>query len=422
MKVTLSTHGTRGDVQPFVALALALMARGHDVVLAAPVNLVAFVERCGVQATKLAVDSQAFMESPAGRRWLGAGNARVFMKELGAVIHAHRDELIEDTERACSGADVIVAGLLSEDYCAVVAEARRLPLLTVHFAPMRPNSDYSNALVSARHLPKPLNRATHALAEMAWWNGYRDDVNEYRRRLGLPPARTPTRRRLPALGARTLHAFSPAIVPPPADYADMPLVGAIRLPASARARLGEQQPDGELVAWLADGPPPVFFGMGSMPVEHPDAMLRVITETARRLDIRALVGAGWSRLADADADTHVRIVGAVDHGWLLPRCQAAVHHGGAGTTHAVLAAGLPAVIASVFADQPFWGTRLERLGVGVHVPFARLTAARLEAALRRVLAPPMRDAARRLGATVAAEPDATPAIVAAIETLARQST
>ena len=421
MRIAMTTHGTRGDIQPFVSLARVLMQRGHEVVLGTPVNLIPFVERCGVRPSPLAVDSQAFMESPEGRRWLSSGNAQKFMKELAAVIHAHRDELIADTLRLSEGADVLVTGLLTEDFASTVAEARKLPLLAVHFNGMRSNSRYANWLVSSRSLPPMLNRATHALAEAAWWSGNRADVNHFRQQMGLARTGLSTAKRMRQLGANTLHAFSPSIAPAPAEYEEaMPVVGAIHFPEAIRAGLGEASPEPGLVEWLAAGEAPVFFGMGSMPVEQPEAMLQQIAEVCRKLETRALVGAGWSRLDGAkQLPAHVRIVGAVDHGWLLPQCRAAVHHGGAGTMHAVLAAGLPAVVASVFADQPFWGAQGERLGVGVHLPFKRLNAKTLETALRRALQPDMRLAAASLGAAVRAEPDAAPAIADRIEALQR---
>ncbi|WP_372824446.1 glycosyltransferase, partial [Polaromonas sp.] len=255
LKIALATHGTRGDVQPFVSLALALMARGHDVTLGAPVNLLSFVEKCGVRTSKIAINSQAFMESPQGRSWLSAGNMQKFMKEMGDITHAHRDELIEDFERLCQGADVLVTGLLTEEYLSALAEARRLPTLAVHFNPMRPNSRYANGLVSIRAMPGILNRATHKLAEFVWWMGFRDDVNFFRKKLGLPPTKKTTPRRFAELGTQTVHAFSPAIVPPPREYKDaMPILGAIHFPASARQRLGESERDADLMAWLAAGP------------------------------------------------------------------------------------------------------------------------------------------------------------------------
>lgn len=419
LKIALATHGTRGDVQPFVSLALALMARGHDVTLGAPVNLLSFVEKCGVRTSKIAIDSQAFMESPQGRSWLSAGNMQKFMKEMGDITHAHRDELIEDFERLCQGADVLVTGLLTEEYLSALAEARRLPTLVVHFNPMRPNSRYANGLVSIRAMPGILNRATHKLAEFVWWMGFRDDVNFFRKKLGLPPTKKTTPRRFAELGTQTVHAFSPAIVPPPREYKDaMPILGAIHFPASARQRLGESERDADLMAWLAAGPAPVFFGMGSMPVEDPAAMLQTIASASTTCGVRALVGAGWSRMdAAKNLPSHVRIVGAVDHGWLLPQCRAAVHHGGAGTVQAVLVAGIPAVVASVFADQPFWGAQLERLGVGVHLPFKNFSDATLQKALTRILDPQVTNAAKRLGEAVRAEQDGTIEIVNRIEAM-----
>jgi sterol 3beta-glucosyltransferase len=118
----------------------------------------------------------------------------------------------------------------------------------------------------------------------------------------------------------------------------------------------------------------------------------------------------------------VRIVaGPLDHADLLPRCRAAVHHGGAGTTHVGLMAGIPAVICSVFADQPFWGARVERLGVGTHLPFVRLDAASLEAALRTALRSDVATTAHRLGVRIAAEAPAAAVAADRIEQAADRS-
>lgn len=422
MKIALITHGTRGDVQPFAVLALALKERGHDVTLAVPPNLQTFVQKCGVRAEKIAIDSQAFMESEEGRKWLASGNVSAFMERMSAVTHTHRDELIEDYLRACDSADLIVTGVLTEDFAAVVAEHRRVPLLPLHFNPLRPTDAFPNILVTTRSLPfRALNRATHALLENVWWKGHRDDVNVFRQRLGLPPANRSTARRLAEQGTYTVHAFSPRLLPQPLDWGHtMPVVGSIGLPDEVRNRLGEATPDPDLAAWLRKGKPPVYFGFGSMPVRDPADMLEIVSTVTQKRDERAIIGAGWSRLEAAkNLPDHVRIVGAVDHGWLFPQCSAAVHHGGAGTTFATASAGLPSVVCSVFADQPFWGARLERLGVGVHLPFKKLNAASLEKALGRISEPSVIKAAARLGADLRAEPDAVPSIVALVEQLGK---
>jgi sterol 3beta-glucosyltransferase len=420
MKIALFVHGTRGDVQPFTVLALALMERGHDVTLAVPPNLTEFVRKCGVRAEKIAVDSQAFMESEEGRKWLASGNVSAFMKRMSAVIGEHRDELIEDYQRAGASADLIVAGLLCEDFASVVAERLGVPLASVHFNPVRPTGDFPAPLVTTRQLPlRALNHATQALFDKVWWNGQREHNNVFRQRVGLPPVNRSTARRMAEKGSYTIHAFSPRLVPQPREWgAALPVLGAIHCPAKVRESLGETGPDRELADWMKAGKPPIYFGLGSMPVVDPAGMVRTVSGVTRKLGERAIVCAGWSRLDGlGELPDHVRIVGGIDHSQLFPLCGAAVHHGGSGTTFSVGAAGLPSVVCSVFADQPFWGTRLERLGVGVHLPFGSLDAARLEQVLRRVLDPGVRNAAAQLGADLRAEPDATPQIASLLERL-----
>ena len=110
----------------------------------------------------------------------------------------------------------------------------------------------------------------------------------------------------------------------------------------------------------------------------------------------------------ADQPEHLRTVGSVDHERLLPRCSAAVHHGGAGTLAASLRAGLPTMVCSVWADQPFWGKRMETLGVGAHVSFKRLDARHARSrACATLLSDPVRERAAALGAAIRAEGDGT---------------
>jgi sterol 3beta-glucosyltransferase len=424
MKIALFVHGTRGDVQPFTVLALALMERGHEVTLAAPPNLTDFVRKCGVRAEKIAVDSQAFLESEEGRKWLASGNVSAFMKRMSAVIGEHRDELIEDYQRAGAGADLIVAGLLCEDFASVVADRQGVPIAAVHFTPVRPTGDFPAPLVTTRPLPlRALNHVTHALFDRVWWDGQREHNNVFRQRVGLPTVKRSTPRRMAEKGSYTIHAFSPRLVPQPREWGpSMPIVGVIQLPSEVREKLGETGPALELADWMRAGKPPIYFGLGSMPILDPAEMVRTVSAVSRKIGERAIICAGWSRLDGfRELPDHVRIVGAIDHGQLFPLCSAAVHHGGSGTTFSASAAGLPSVVCSVFADQPFWGARLERLGVGVHLPFKNLDPARLEHALRRVADPTVKSAAARLGADLRAEPDATPHIASLLEQLAMPS-
>ncbi len=154
----------------------------------------------------------------------------------------------------------------------------------------------------------------------------------------------------------------------------------------------------ELDDWLQAGSPPVFLGFGSMPVLDGENLLHTIRATLAELGVRGILAAGWSEL-DTVGDDTLFVTGEVDHQSLLPRCAAAVHHGGAGTTHASLAAGTPTLVCSVFWDQSFWGAQCRR--VGATFPFARLNARRLTSGLREVLDKQVdvraKEVARRMG-------------------------
>jgi UDP:flavonoid glycosyltransferase YjiC (YdhE family) len=227
-----------------------------------------------------------------------------------------------------------------------------------------------------------------------------------RQALGLPaPKRRPRVERLPTVGI-----YSAALSPRPREWsADQQVTGFITPTRELRARLGEGSMPPGLQAWLNAGDAPVYFGFGSMPVQDPRRMLDMVAHVSRAKGVRALIGAGWSQFAPtASRDLeHVFIAPAFDHDRVLPACRAAVHHGGAGTTGAVLRAGLPALVASVFADQPFWAWRVANAGVGVAAKFRDLTPQVLDRALDRVLMPDMQLAARALGSKLRAESGAT---------------
>jgi UDP:flavonoid glycosyltransferase YjiC (YdhE family) len=407
MRVALVTSGTRGDAQPLVLLARELQARGHDPVLGLPPNVADLGRRAGVQTHDLGPDTRELMESEQGQAWLAAGNTRAFMKEL-SDLSARSSELTRAGQLAAGeGADLMLAGVLMQDLALPHAEALGVPMLALHSFPFDPNRAYPNPFVANRRLPGPLNLASGRLFERVWWKGFRDEINTFRDVVGLPPTKVPTYRQMQDRGVVALQAYDAAVVPGlEPDYGDRrPLVGFLAPDPGLREGFGEVGLPPDLVAWLDGGEAPVFFGFGSMPVLDPRAAVAMITGVARRLGVRAVVNAGWGGLAALDPDdVDVTVVGSVDHDALLARCRAAVHHGGAGTTYASLAAGVPTVICSVFADQPFWGARVEQLGVGATLRFTDLDADRLETALRTALDPGAVARAARLGERLRGRP------------------
>lgn len=200
----------------------------------------------------------------------------------------------------------------------------------------------------------------------------------------------------------TFYGFSPSVVPPLADWPSSAVVtGYWPLPLDP-----DWRPPAALAAFLAAGPDPVAIGFGSMTSRDPEALLATARAVLRRSGRRGVLLAGWSGLGiDPTAVSNdVYLADELPHGWLFPRLAAAVHHGAAGTTGASLAAGIPTVVVPFFADQPYWGRRVQAMGVGPPpIPARRLTAERLASAIRATDEPGMRRRAAELGDRIRSE-------------------
>src|SRR6478752_443655 len=126
VRIALVATGSRGDAQPLVVLGDEFRRRGHQVVLGVSPNLVAFGERAGLTTLPVGPDSQQFLESPDGQRWLAAGDVMALTQALGKIVHGNAALLDANTRRVCDGGDLIVTGSLSERRVACVADARRV--------------------------------------------------------------------------------------------------------------------------------------------------------------------------------------------------------------------------------------------------------------------------------------------------------
>lgn len=403
MRIAILANGTRGDIQPKLALGEELQRRGHSVVITVNQNLVTWARRSTVEVVSLPLDSQAFLKSDQGVARLANGDMRRLNRGLSKLDIAANLPMLEAFCEACRGADLILSCGLSLFRGATLAEYFNLPHAVIATAPWVKTGEFPMLFAPVRTLgSKVLNRASYDLYLSLWWKGGQSAVAEMRRALDLPELkRRPRIEELPTVGI-----YSAALSPRPREWsARHEVTGFIAPTREMRARLGEEGLPPGLEGWLNAGEAPVFFGFGSMPVRDPRGMLEMVAAVTRKKGLRALIGAGWSEFAaevHADMD-HVFVAPAFDHDRVLPACRAAVHHGGAGTTGAVLRAGLPALIASVFADQPYWAWRVANAGAGVAASFKDLSPRTLDHALDRLLMDDMRRAARTLGAKLRAE-------------------
>jgi UDP:flavonoid glycosyltransferase YjiC (YdhE family) len=246
-----------------------------------------------------------------------------------------------------------------------------------------------------------LNRLTYHLLRLGAWRVLRTPVNEWRCEMGLSPhSGSSYWRRTQAL--TTVYGFSPSVLPVPTDWPPNHHVTGYWF-------LDEPpgwKPPADLVQFLESGPPPVYVGFGSMPVDDPIQMTSVVLEALRLTDQRGVMLSGWGELGSGiSLPETVYSLETIPHSWLFPRMGAVVHHGGMGTTAAGLRAGVPTVVVPSGADQGFWAKRVEQLEVGVHcAALSEVTADQLAAALHKVTTDTaLRKRAATLGERIRAE-------------------
>ncbi|MFD0683590.1 glycosyltransferase [Actinomadura fibrosa] len=381
-RIVIFAAGSRGDIQPCVALGRELRERGHEVRLVASARYAPMVVAAGMELAPLTADPTEILESDEGQELLSGGRNPVkFLRGFKRILGPMAERLLTECLDACKGADLVLGPTLG--FLPLhIAEHLDVPWALIHFQPSQPTGAFPHPFVPQARLLGPWgNRASFMAIDQVAWQLARPFIDPWRRtRLGLDglsvrgPMRVARAQERPVLAC-----FSPAVVPRPKDWpAYVHLTGYWFLDEPA------YEPPSELAGFLDDGPPPVYVGFGSMLPRDPVMTDRVVRTALRLAGVRGVVQGD-----PATSDDDVLAVSDVPHSWLFPRMAAVVHHGGAGTTAAGLRAGAPTVVCPFFGDQPYWAERVAALGAGPDpVPFGGLTVPRLAAAIRRAAGSP----------------------------------
>lgn len=405
MHIAILALGSRGDVQPYVALAKGLQQAGHAVRLLAPENFAGLAAGHSLDFRPMRGDVQAVAESPEMQALLEKGdflaiNAHTARLAKEAALHWAEDGLV-----ACQDVELIVAGIGGMNTAIALAEKLQIPCVQAPVVPFSPTAAFPGALFpqGIAKLGGTANRLSHRIVRQLMWQGFRaGDTIARRDILGLPPASFWGPHHSPSVrGQPILCGVSPSVIPKPADWASHEhMTGYWFLEADAG-----WTPSPELTDFLAAGPPPVAIGFGSMSNRKPEEVTRLLVAAVERAGARAVLLSGWQGMRTADLPDSILMLKSAPHDWLFPRMAATVHHGGAGTTAAALRAGVPSLVVPFFGDQPFWGRRVAELGVGpAAIPRKKLTAENLAAAITQMLSDSeMNRRAAALGARIRAE-------------------
>ncbi|KAH9892140.1 glycosyltransferase family 1 protein [Xylariomycetidae sp. FL2044] len=444
LNVVIQIVGSRGDVQPFVALGQVLRdTYGHRVRIATHATFQKFVEENGLEFFSIGGDPaelMAFMvKNPGlmpGIDALKSGEITKRRKGIEEIVVGCWRSCIEtgdglgpaprfdrrdrgddarespppsvpvDTSHKPFVADAIIANPPSFAHIHV-AEKLGVPLHLMFTMPWSPTRAFPQPLAniqSSNTDPVTTNYVSYAMVEMMTWQGLGDVINRFRTKiLDLEPLSllwapaVLTRLRIPHT-----YCWSPALIPKPGDWGQhIDIAGFYFLNLAS-----SYTPHPELSTFLAAGPPPVYIGFGSIVVDDPNNLTRMIFDAVAETGVRALVSKGWGGLG-ADSvgiPDGVFMLGNVPHDWLFKHVSAVCHHGGAGTTAAGIQAGKPTIVVPFFGDQPFWGAMVARAGAGPDpIPYKKLTAAGLAEAIRVAVKPETQERARELGEKIREE-------------------
>jgi UDP:flavonoid glycosyltransferase YjiC (YdhE family) len=359
VKIALLTLGTRGDVQPFIALGKVLKTRGHDIVLGAPENFQSWIEGHGLAYRSIGVDMQDFVHSLEARKVMAGSPLAMARMWRQTIVPLTRRSLYGIWETA-RDADVIVyhpktAGAVD------VGEATGAALFHAAPFPIFPTRAFPLFVFPGTYGPW-LNRLTYKallfsrLLFLPTVNRWRKDVLGLGKASPFGATGTDNKRK-----PEQLCAVSPTVIPGyPADDSEN-----IRTTGYWFLDEGEDwHPDSALSAFLKNGDPPVYIGFGSMTTGDPAQFAKTIVAGVRLAGIRAILATGWGAIGDIDVPESICVINGAPHHALFKHVSSVVHHGGAGTTAAGLRAGLPALICPLTVDQPFWGRRVFALGCG----------------------------------------------------------
>ena len=388
MRIFILTLGSRGDVQPYVALGKGLQAAGHDVTVCTSASFEPFIVEHGLAYGYMSDDILRLIDTDAGRDAMENSDGVVgWIKtavSLAQQVKPLQRQMLNDSWYAAQAAqpDLIIYHPKAFGG-SHIAEKLGIPaMLAIPLPVFVPTGEFPNIVFPNWKLGSGYNRLTYTLALKGARAQYGKLVQAFRQEtLGLQP-QPRTADDLHFTNGDpipVLHGYSRHVAPHPADWpSHVHTTGYWFLDHAT-----DWQPSPDLQAFLAAGEPPVYVGFGSMAGRNPAKVTQLVVAALQKAGVRGLIATGWGGLKANDLPETIFKLEQAPHDWLFERVTAVVHHGGAGTTAAGLRAGKPTVICPFFGDQPFWGRRVALLGAGpVPIPQKKLTVENLAVAVQ----------------------------------------
>ena len=404
MEITILTIGTRGDVQPFIALGLGLKQAGYEVKIVTHLIFESWIRSYGFNFAVVEGNPQGFIESEEGKKILESGSNPIeFIRLFSQTISPFVDSLMSDIWQACQSTNAIIAhSALFWTYD--LAQKLDVPFFLACYTPQTPTTKYPVAMGSGISSNGLLNYLSDPLSSIILWQIFRKPVDRWlQSRFGFfsrafwrSPLFSMKKHKNPFL-----YAYSKHVLPKPRNWRESNYVTGYWFLDTAT----DWTPPKNLTDFFNAGSAPVYIGFGSMSNREPEKITKIALDALEKTNQRAIIANGWGGISNADLPDNAFKIDSAPHDWLFSQCTAVVHHGGAGTTAAGLKAGVPTVIVPFFSDQPFWGQRIADLGVGTKpIEQKELTVDKLSAAINTVVHDrQIRDRATHIGKKIKSE-------------------
>lgn len=419
MNILIFTFGSRGDVQPYVALGAALRAHGHAVTVSTGQGFDEMIESHGLASAPASIDFRQIIKSQEMQAALRSVSGK--FKAMRAFKGLVRQQFEDMWDIARDLRPDIIIYHPKASVALHIAEALSVIAIPTTLQPMFvPTGDFPAPVLPFRDLGQVGNRLTHSFLNWVSAKGQAWLIGKWRQeRLGLAPkgqrsffeGYDPQGREVPRL-----HGYSTQLVTKPHEWTEREHITGYWF-----LKPRGWQPPEALAQFFQAEPPPIYVGFGSMPAEDAKKQTQIVIDALRKSCQRGLLATGWGGLAEVANSDAIHVLDAAPHDWLFPRCAAVVHHGGAGTTHEGLRWGRPTIICPLAVDQPYWGRRVMEIGAGPKpIPQKHLNSEDLAAALEAVKDPVMIARAEKLGVAMRAEGGADEA-ARVVETVVAQT-
>lgn len=371
LKITCLTVGSRGDVQPYIALCKGLLEEGHKPKIATHTEFEPWVRRHGIDFAPIDGDPGELMRICVENGMFTYS----FLREASLKFRGWIDSLLASSWKSCQDCDLLI-----ESPSAMagihIAEALRIPYFRAFTMPWTRTKAYPHAFAVPEHsMGGVYNYITYMMFDTVFWKAIAGQVNRWREKeLGLKATNLD---KMQPNKVPFLYNYSPSVVPPPIDYPDCIRVTGYWVLSEGTNWTPPKELSDFIQKARADGKKIVYIGFGSIVVADSAVLTETVVDAVRMADVRCVLSKGWSnRVGDStrvkpevpiDLPREIFQIDGAPHDWLFPQMDAVVHHGGAGTTGASLRAGIPTVIKPFFGDQFFFGSRVEDLGVGIYM-------------------------------------------------------